>query len=73
MGTQTWLCIAIITTEVLIVLKFDWATVTKPFPPDIALYWIIFLSALFAWTLFQFFLRPLYHSMRYSEEAKKSH
>jgi hypothetical protein len=71
MGTQTWMAIAIITTEVLIVFKFDWETVTKPFPPDIAFYWLIFLSALTLYTIFHFILRPLYHSIVYADDKKK--
>lgn len=70
MGTQTWLCIAIIVTEVLIVLKFDWDTVTKPFPSDIALYWKIFAGGLIVWTVYQFIVKPIYHSLRHSEDKK---
>jgi phosphatidylserine synthase 2 len=58
MGTQTWVVITIITTEVLICLKFDWETVTKPFPPDIAFYWKIFGSILTLWTVWQFYVWP---------------
>lgn len=72
MGTQTWVCITIIITEVLICLKFDWETVTKPFPPDIALYWSIFGAALLLWTIWQFCIRPfLFHKNDRKAQEKK--
>lgn len=61
MGTQTWVAITIIITELLIVLKFDWETVSKPFPPKIALFWALFISCLVLWTIWQFYLKPLLH------------
>jgi len=73
MGAQTWMCIAIITTEVLIVFKFDWETVTKPFPTTVAWCWIIFFGSLALWTVYQFIFKPLYYSFRHSEENKKNH
>ena len=58
MGSQTWVAITIIITEVLIVFKFDWETVTKPFPRHIAISWTIFLTGLFLWTVWQFWIKP---------------
>ena len=73
MGTQTWVVITIILTEVLICLKFDWETVTKPFPPDIALYWTIGGALLSLWTVWQFFLSPFIYHKRdlHHKEVKK--
>lgn len=72
MGTQTWVCITIIMTEVLIVLKFDWETVTKPFPPKIALCWEIFGGCLLTWTVWQFYIKPyLFHSRDAKSGIKK--
>lgn len=62
MGTQTWVCITILFTETLIVLKFDWETVTKPFPPNVAWCWIVFIIGLILWTIWQFSIKPLIHS-----------
>lgn len=71
MGTQTWVCIAIIMTELLICLKFDWETVTKPFPPEVAFWWYIFLSALVTWTIGQFLIRPYLWPEEAGEVDKK--
>ena len=58
-------------TELLICLKFDWETLTKPFPPDVAFWWYIFLSALVLWTIWQFLVRP-YVWPQESKESKES-
>jgi phosphatidylserine synthase 2 len=58
-GTQTWLVVAVIITEVLITLKFDWSTFTKPLPQHVALAWIIGLVALAVWTLWNFYIQRL--------------
>lgn len=58
MGTQTWVCLSIIMTELLICFKFDWETVTKPFPPEIAFWWYIFGGILLTWTVWNFFIQP---------------
>ena len=58
MGTQTWVVITIIFTEVLICLKFDWETVTKPFPPHISICWIVAGIGLLLWTVWQFYVSP---------------
>jgi len=71
MGTQTWVCITIIVTEVLIVLKFDWDTVTKPFPPEVAFWWYLFIGALVLWTVWQFFLRPFFFSQESKQKKKQ--
>ena len=71
MGTQTWVCVTIVFTEVLICLKFDWETITKPFPDDIALYWKIFLTGFVAWTLWQFYIWPLFNHKKDKESKDK--
>jgi phosphatidylserine synthase 2 len=74
MGTQTWVAITIIITEVLIVLKFDWETVSKPLPPKIALFWAFFIGCLVLWTIWQFYLKPLLHwtEKRNGKDAARS-
>jgi phosphatidylserine synthase 2 len=71
MGTQTWVTITILATEVLIVLKFDWETVSKPLPPMIAKCWIVFFSGLFLWTFWQFYLKNIFFSPREEKEIDK--
>ena len=39
-GRQSWVVNAIVITEVLIVCKFDWQTVTKPLPFHIVVVWV---------------------------------
>jgi hypothetical protein len=58
MGTQTWVAITIIVTECLIVFKFDWEVVTKPFPMHIALCWSIGIIIFILWIIWQFYLKP---------------
>jgi phosphatidylserine synthase 2 len=72
MGTQTWVSITIIITELLIVLKFDWDTIAKPFPTKIAACWIVFISSLALWTLWQFYFKEHLFSRKPEKEDKKS-
>ena len=76
MGTQTWVLITILSTEALIVLKFDWQTVTKPFPPAVAFAWTIFIAGLILWCVWQFYLKPRLNEQEYEkksgEKSKKS-
>ena len=60
-GRQAWVATAIIITEVLIVLKFDWETVTKPLPFHITLFWITFVIGLVLWTIYHFWFKRLIH------------
>ena len=50
--------VCIVFTEVLIVLKYDWDTVTKPLPMHISVFWIVFISVLVLWTIWQFYIKP---------------
>jgi phosphatidylserine synthase 2 len=56
-GRQSWVITAIVITEVLIVFKFDWETVTKPLPFSIVLVWTSIGTALVLWTLYQFWFK----------------
>ena len=68
MGTQTWVAITIIFTEMLIVFKFDWDVVTIPPPFHITLIWSIAASLFFMWIVWNFFLKP--HLNRHYEKKK---
>lgn len=70
MGTQTWVAITIICTEVLIVFKFDWELVSKPFPEHIKIAWSIFFICLLLWMLWHFYVKP--HLNRQEKLIKKS-
>ncbi|XP_017461940.1 PREDICTED: phosphatidylserine synthase 2-like, partial [Rhagoletis zephyria] len=56
-GRQSWVLISIIITELLIILKFDFAVVTKPLPKHIFLFWVGAIILLVLWTLWRFVLR----------------
>ena len=58
MGTQTWIAITIVLTEVLIVFKFDWDLVSKPFPQHVVIGWSIFLTIVFTWMAWHFYIKP---------------
>ncbi|KAL8568159.1 hypothetical protein ACOMHN_027682 [Nucella lapillus] len=55
-GRQSWLIISIIITEFLLVLKFDWRTVTKPIPQPVASVWVVGLVTLLVWTIVKFYI-----------------
>ncbi|XP_013403377.1 phosphatidylserine synthase 2-like [Lingula anatina] len=57
-GRQAWMIAAIIITELLIVLKFDWQTVSKPIPFPVACFWILGIVGLFVYTIWKFYLHP---------------
>lgn len=46
----------IIITEFLIVVKFDWETISKPLPQHIALFWIVGALGLVFFTFWKFFI-----------------
>lgn len=61
---------AIIITELLITVKFDWELITKPLPPTITVCWIIGFGVLVAWTVWHFYLqRLLWHTEQVSRSA----
>lgn len=55
-GRQAWMIIAIIITEFLIVVKFDFVTISKPLPPHVAVFWILGLITLIVWTIWKFYI-----------------
>ncbi|KFM65964.1 Phosphatidylserine synthase 2, partial [Stegodyphus mimosarum] len=57
-GRQSWLMVAIIITEFLVIAKFDYETITKPLPVHIVYFWVFALCALFFWTVWKFFFLP---------------
>ncbi|PAA93971.1 hypothetical protein BOX15_Mlig025942g2, partial [Macrostomum lignano] len=58
-GRQAWLLTAIIVTEALICVKFDWPTVSKPPPTRIIVIWSVIISLTIGWTLWHFCLKQL--------------
>jgi len=56
-GRQSWVVAAIVITEVLIVCKFDWETVTKPLPFPIVLLWTSIAIGIVLWTIYQFWFK----------------
>lgn len=56
LGRQAWVVLTIVITELLICLKFGWATVTIPLPRHIALWWVLGLVLLLVYTFVKFYL-----------------
>ncbi|GFT57127.1 phosphatidylserine synthase 2 [Nephila pilipes] len=54
-GRQSWVMVAIVITEFLVIAKFDYNTITKPLPTHIIYFWIFALCSLFIWTVWKFF------------------
>lgn len=71
-GSQCWVSWSIIYTEVLIVLKFDWQLVTKPFPKVITYSWIGFGVFLSVWTLWHFYLKPAAYNSEFIDETSST-
>ncbi|KAK8377432.1 hypothetical protein O3P69_013812 [Scylla paramamosain] len=57
-GRQSWLFLSIVCTELLIVIKFGWDTVTIPFPRHVISMWLGFLVLLVLWTVWNFYINP---------------
>ncbi|ESO97633.1 hypothetical protein LOTGIDRAFT_103737 [Lottia gigantea] len=56
-GRQSWLIIAIIVTEFLIIAKFDWKTISKPLPRPVAAFWLVGLCGLVIYTIWKFYIK----------------
>ena len=56
LGRQSWVVITIVVTELLICIKFGWATITKPLPRHIALWWVLGAGLLLVYTVVKFYL-----------------
>ncbi|XP_055335120.1 phosphatidylserine synthase 2-like [Paramacrobiotus metropolitanus] len=69
-GKQAWLVLAVIITELLIVLRFDWDLVTKPLPSRIAACWLLFFACVIIWTWWKFFYR---NTLRLGFGGRPSH
>ena len=41
LGHQSFMIVTVIITELLITLKFDWETITKPLPPHVLMFWTV--------------------------------
>ncbi|XP_071551653.1 phosphatidylserine synthase 2-like isoform X2 [Panulirus ornatus] len=57
-GRQSWLFLAIVSTELLIVIKFGWETVTIPFPSHVVTLWMAIFLVLVLWTVWNFYIDP---------------
>lgn len=74
-GRQSWLIIAIIITEFLVVIKFGWETLTKPIPTHIAYFWILGFIGLVVYTVWKFWIyRDVKNDIvMHTEESEKEH
>jgi len=66
------LSMSIIVTEVLITLKFDWHTFTKPLPGYVIVGWVIGLALLALWTVWHFYLQRLLTHTEVRSSADRS-
>ncbi|KAF9998716.1 hypothetical protein BGZ79_007622 [Entomortierella chlamydospora] len=57
-GPQAWLLISSIATELLIVFKFGNGEFPNPAPKSVVNFWIVFLTLLTAYPIYQFYLIP---------------
>lgn len=72
LGQQAWIAIAMVVTEVLIVLKFDLPLVMKLPPVGVLIFWALFGMVLTLWTLWFFFVRPYRkHKRKQLMQAKR--
>ncbi|XP_069133754.1 phosphatidylserine synthase 2-like isoform X2 [Argopecten irradians] len=55
-GHQSWLIAAIIITEALVSLKFDWKTLSKPLPTHVTLLWMCGFVGLVLLTVWKFYI-----------------
>lgn len=53
-GQQAWVVAAIVSTEVLICIKFGWETISIPLPMHVAAFWILFFGTWTLWTVWNF-------------------
>lgn len=54
-GRQSSIIVAIIVTEFLITVKFDWETISKPLPRHIAVFWTLGCLGLVLYTIWKFY------------------
>ncbi|KAF8572409.1 hypothetical protein P879_00708 [Paragonimus westermani] len=55
-GQQAWMLSSIIITELLIIMKFGWDTVSKPLPRSITVLWFLGILGLTLWTFWHFYV-----------------
>ena len=53
-GQQSWVAISILATECLIIWKFGYHIVTKPFPTHVIIFWTAFVVIILGWSLWNF-------------------
>eukprot|EP00096_Caligus_rogercresseyi_P010772 TRINITY_DN4020_c0_g1_i1.p1 TRINITY_DN4020_c0_g1~~TRINITY_DN4020_c0_g1_i1.p1 ORF type:complete len:457 (+),score=134.28 TRINITY_DN4020_c0_g1_i1:64-1434(+) len=59
LGRQSWVLLAVISTELLVCLKFGWGTMTKPIPQSIVLWWLAGAVLIVIYTFVKFvILKP---------------
>ncbi|GFR70841.1 phosphatidylserine synthase [Elysia marginata] len=70
-GRQSWIIAAIIITELLISMKFDFEVMTKPIPTHMAIFWVVGLIGLVVWTMVKFYvLKDVKHDIPEQESSK---
>lgn len=60
-GRQSWIVASIIVSELLIVLKFGWDTVSQPLPRHVTIFWLVAIATLIVWTFYEFYVKRHLH------------
>ena len=53
-GQQSWIVVSIVVTECMIVYKFGYEIISKPFPPHVILFWVAFVIIILSWSFWNF-------------------
>lgn len=53
-GQQSWVAVCILVTECMVVIKFGFETITKPFPLHIIVFWVLFVVVFLCWSFWNF-------------------
>ncbi|XP_052271614.1 phosphatidylserine synthase 2-like isoform X3 [Dreissena polymorpha] len=71
-GRQAWMIIAITVTELLIAIKFDAETLSKPLPTHIAYFWSLGFFCLVGYTIWKFYVkRDVKNDLEVTPRAKE--
>lgn len=53
-GQQSWVAVSILVTECMLVYKFGYETISKPFPTHVVAFWVVFVVIFLGWSFWNF-------------------
>ncbi|KAI8869095.1 PSS-domain-containing protein [Ramicandelaber brevisporus] len=71
-GAQLWLILAIILTEVIICIKWSRGLFTEPAPMFVKAFWVVFMTSLISYALWQFAYVPRRDKKKWLRETKNT-